>query len=212
MIARPKPVQKPHPPIHVGGAFPHGARRAIRYGDGWIPTARGDLADVLPKFREMAREAGRDPASIEITSFGLGEDLDRLKRLAGDGRRARRADVPAREGGQGAADHRPVDENHAAGECVKGLGPVIIIAAGEVGGFATQPDTAAKARMLAITLSSPRGQTRRPGEVTSADGKSDQGKNTNSYPTVWRSIEQLPSLAAYALITATLSNSEAIDQ
>jgi len=28
MIARPKPVQKPHPPIHVGGAFPHGARRA----------------------------------------------------------------------------------------------------------------------------------------------------------------------------------------
>jgi probable F420-dependent oxidoreductase len=82
MIARPKPVQKPHPPIHVGGAFPHGARRAIRYGDGWIPTARGDLAEVLPKFREMAREAGRDPVSIEITSFGLGEDLDRAKRLA----------------------------------------------------------------------------------------------------------------------------------
>src|SRR5271165_2326015 len=82
MIARPKPVQKPHPPIHVGGAFPHGARRAIRYGDGWIPTARGDLAEVLPKFREMAREAGRDPASIEITLFGLGEDLDRVKRLA----------------------------------------------------------------------------------------------------------------------------------
>jgi probable F420-dependent oxidoreductase len=36
MIAQPKPVQKPHPPIHVGGAFPYGARRAIRYGDGWI--------------------------------------------------------------------------------------------------------------------------------------------------------------------------------
>jgi hypothetical protein len=30
----------------------------------------------------MAREAGRNPASIEITSFGLGEDLDRVKRLA----------------------------------------------------------------------------------------------------------------------------------
>src|SRR5216110_1198744 len=82
MIARPKPVQKPHPPIHVGGAFPHGARRAIRYGDGWIPPARGDIAEVLPKFREMAREADRDPASIEITLFGLGEDLDRVKRLA----------------------------------------------------------------------------------------------------------------------------------
>jgi probable F420-dependent oxidoreductase len=82
MIARPKPVQKPHPPIHVGGAFPHGARRAIRYGDGWIPVAgRGDIAEVLPKFREMAREAGRDPAGVEITMFGLGEDLDRVERL-----------------------------------------------------------------------------------------------------------------------------------
>jgi probable F420-dependent oxidoreductase len=79
MIARPKPVQKPHPPIHVGGAFPHGARRAIRYGDGWIPG--GDIREVLPKFREMAREAGRDPAGLEITSFATGEDLDRVKRL-----------------------------------------------------------------------------------------------------------------------------------
>src|ERR1700720_3296845 len=79
MIARPKPVQKPHPPIHVGGAFPHGARRATRYGDGWIPG--GDIREILPKFREMVREAGRDPAGIEITSFALGEDLDRVKRL-----------------------------------------------------------------------------------------------------------------------------------
>ena len=66
MIARPKPVRKPHPPIHVGGAFPHGPRRAIRYGDSWIPG--GDIREVLPKFRELAREAGRDPAGIEITS------------------------------------------------------------------------------------------------------------------------------------------------
>jgi len=46
-----------------------------------IPTARGDVAEVLPKFREMARQADRDPAGIEITSFALGEDLDRVKRL-----------------------------------------------------------------------------------------------------------------------------------
>src|SRR5438309_4943287 len=57
-----------------------GARRAIRYGDGWIPG--GDIREVLPKFREMARDAGSDPASIEITSFALGEDADRVKRLA----------------------------------------------------------------------------------------------------------------------------------
>ena len=48
-----------------------------------IPTAGpGDIAEALPKFREMVREAGRDPASIEISLFGLGEDLDRVKRLA----------------------------------------------------------------------------------------------------------------------------------
>ena len=83
MMAGPKPVQKPHPPIHVGGAFPHGARRAIRYGDGWIPVAgRGDLTEVIPKFHEMARAAGRDPVSIEITLFGLSEDVDSLKRFA----------------------------------------------------------------------------------------------------------------------------------
>jgi probable F420-dependent oxidoreductase len=83
MIARPKPVQKPYPPIHVGGAFPQGARRAIRYGDGWIPVAgRGDIGDTLPKFHEMVREAGRDPSSIEVTLFGLGEDIDSLKRFA----------------------------------------------------------------------------------------------------------------------------------
>ena len=80
MMTWPKPVQNPYPPVIVGGAFPHGARRAIRYGDGWIPG--GDVREVLPKFREMAREASRDPASIEITSFALGEDLDRVKRLA----------------------------------------------------------------------------------------------------------------------------------
>jgi hypothetical protein len=45
-----------------------------------VLVASPDLAEVLPKFREMAREAGRDPASIEITLFGLGED--RVKRLA----------------------------------------------------------------------------------------------------------------------------------
>jgi len=82
MIARPKPVTKPHPPIHVGGAFPQGARRAIRYGDGWIPVARTDLSEIVPKFRQMALDAGRDPKSIEITLFGLAANADQLKRLA----------------------------------------------------------------------------------------------------------------------------------
>src|SRR5258707_14024716 len=39
MMTWPKPVQNPLPVI-VGGAFPHGARRALRYGNGWIPHSR----------------------------------------------------------------------------------------------------------------------------------------------------------------------------
>jgi probable F420-dependent oxidoreductase len=79
----PKPFQKPHPPIIVGGAFPYAARRAVRYGDGWIP--RDDWLDrdgieVLDKFRAMAREAGRDPASLAISTFRVPDDLERLKR------------------------------------------------------------------------------------------------------------------------------------
>jgi probable F420-dependent oxidoreductase len=79
----PKPFQKPHPPIIVGGAFPYAARRAIRYGDGWIP--RDDWLDrdgieVLDKFRAMAKEAGRDPASLSISTFRVPDDLERLKR------------------------------------------------------------------------------------------------------------------------------------
>ncbi len=65
MMAWPKPVQKPHPPVIVGGAFPYSARRAIRYGDGWIPqAARGsytEIGDLIPEFRKMATEAGRNP-------------------------------------------------------------------------------------------------------------------------------------------------------
>ena len=85
----PKPVQKPNPPIIVGGAFPHSARRAIRYGNGWIPNASrahySDVTEFLPEFREMAAEAGRDPAAIPVTIWGVPEDLDRLKRYRDQG-------------------------------------------------------------------------------------------------------------------------------
>ena len=74
MHAWPKPHRKPHPPVIVGGAFPHAARRAIAYGNGWIPhRARpqyGDVSAFMPQFQEMARAAGRDPADIPVTLWG----------------------------------------------------------------------------------------------------------------------------------------------
>jgi probable F420-dependent oxidoreductase len=84
MMTWPKPVQKPHPPIVVGGAFPYGARRAIRYGNGWIPHKSrpqyGDVSDFLPQFRQMAAEAGRTPEDLPVTIWGPAEDSDQLKR------------------------------------------------------------------------------------------------------------------------------------
>ena len=85
IMAWPKPVQKPHPPILVGGAFPYSARRAIRYGDGWLPQAarRGSyrqIGDMIPEFRTMAEAAGRDPKSIAITVWHSRKDPDLLKR------------------------------------------------------------------------------------------------------------------------------------
>ena len=67
----------------VGGAFPYAARRAIRYGDGWIPRAdrleKDGVGVIIDKFRIMAREAGRDPASLPITIFRVPEIVDQLK-------------------------------------------------------------------------------------------------------------------------------------
>ena len=78
----PKPHQKPHPPIIVGGGFPHAARRAVRYGDGWIPRddwLERDGIGVIDQFRNMAKEAGRDPASLPISLFRVPDRIERLR-------------------------------------------------------------------------------------------------------------------------------------
>ena len=80
MMTWPKPAQKPLPVI-VGGAFPHAARRAVRYGNGWIPTNRGNVVEHLPAFKQMLAEAGRSLADVPVTLFGTGQiDADTLKR------------------------------------------------------------------------------------------------------------------------------------
>jgi len=84
MQAWPKPVQKPHPPILVSGAFPYSARRAVRYGAGWMPQVTAGsptpLTDLIPRFRQMAAEAGRDPNGFDISIGGQGEDVDPIRR------------------------------------------------------------------------------------------------------------------------------------
>jgi probable F420-dependent oxidoreductase len=78
----PKPVQKPHPPIHVGGAAPHALKRVVRYGDGWIPIlgrGSGALPEQIAEMRSMAREAGRDADAIEVTIYGCPAKADKIK-------------------------------------------------------------------------------------------------------------------------------------
>ena len=82
MMTWPKPVQKPHPPIIVGGGFPHAARRAIAYGDGWMPIGgRLDIVDLLPRFRQMLAEAGREPDQFPVSCFNIQPDRDQILRL-----------------------------------------------------------------------------------------------------------------------------------
>jgi len=84
MQAWPKPVQKPHPPVIVGGAFRLAARRAIRYGDGILPAApaagSGSPEEFMPRWRQMAEAAGRDPTLLSVTLGGAPENLAVLRR------------------------------------------------------------------------------------------------------------------------------------
>ena len=83
MNSWPKPVQKPHPPVIVGGAFRLAVRRALRYGDGILPAApsagSGSPEEFMPRWRQMAEEAGRDWRSLSVTLGSAPEDLDLLK-------------------------------------------------------------------------------------------------------------------------------------
>jgi probable F420-dependent oxidoreductase len=66
----PKPVQKPHPPIYVGGNGEHTLNRVIQYGDGWMPIpGRGaNIGERMIELQKMASDAGRPP--IPVTVYG----------------------------------------------------------------------------------------------------------------------------------------------
>jgi probable F420-dependent oxidoreductase len=79
----PRPVQRPHPPIHVAGSAPHALRRVARYGDGWLPILgreHGDFGGKIRELRERARDAGRDADRIEVSLYACPPDADLLKR------------------------------------------------------------------------------------------------------------------------------------
>ena len=70
--SNPKPVQKPHPPIFLGGSAKNVFKRVVEWGDGWMPALPSlvELEQGRAKINELAAQAGRDPSSIEIHAFG----------------------------------------------------------------------------------------------------------------------------------------------
>ena len=85
MWSYPKPVQKPYPPILMGGAGPHARQRAVDFDGHWIPVGgraySEPIGESMADFRARAEKAGRDPATLTVTIFGVGPDEARLAGL-----------------------------------------------------------------------------------------------------------------------------------
>jgi probable F420-dependent oxidoreductase len=83
----PKPVQKPHPPIIIGGTGPHTLKRVAEYADGWMPIAFtlsfDDLAARIAEVTSMA--AARGKPKPEITVFGVPVDKKGIEQFAAAG-------------------------------------------------------------------------------------------------------------------------------
>jgi len=79
----PKPVQKPHPPVLLGGHGRRALERVVAYCDGWLPIGMraGDLQASITELRTLAREKGRDPDKISVSIYGAPMDADTLKHL-----------------------------------------------------------------------------------------------------------------------------------
>ena len=76
----PKPVQRPHPPVLVGGVGPKVHDRVLAFGDEWMPNRDQDLAARIAELRRRGEEAGR--GRIPVTYFGADGDPAQVERFA----------------------------------------------------------------------------------------------------------------------------------
>jgi probable F420-dependent oxidoreductase len=85
--AYPKPAQKPHPPIFMGGDGPTTFDRVIEFCDGWIPIGvrSPNLTEKVVELRRRAEAAGRDPKSISVSVFGAKPDRSAIDELGSAG-------------------------------------------------------------------------------------------------------------------------------
>lgn len=80
----PKPVQRPHPPVILGGETKYTLQRVAEYGDGWLPrvTPGFDPAENMARLRQAAEEAGRDPKELTCTLFRAPTEPQQLEACA----------------------------------------------------------------------------------------------------------------------------------
>ena len=83
MWSYPKPVQKPHPPVILGGSGPKIVDRVVRYADGWMPN-RGDVIERIPELQEKAKAAGRERIPVTYYPKASAEEIERLGRAGVD--------------------------------------------------------------------------------------------------------------------------------
>jgi probable F420-dependent oxidoreductase len=83
----PKPAQKPHPPIIIGGMAKNVLRRIVAHADGWLPNriTPAELETSRGQLDAMAKEAGRDPKSISISVYGQAPDRTLVQSLLSAG-------------------------------------------------------------------------------------------------------------------------------
>jgi probable F420-dependent oxidoreductase len=75
----PKPVQKPHPPILMGGGGPHARQRAVDFDGHWMPiVGRDPIEDGIADLRARAERAGRDRDAVTVSLFGARPDEAKL--------------------------------------------------------------------------------------------------------------------------------------
>ena len=74
----PKPLQKPHPPVLLGGMAPNVLKRIVRWADGWLPNRISPelLREKRAELDRRAEAAGRDPASLTISVHGQPDDRE----------------------------------------------------------------------------------------------------------------------------------------
>jgi probable F420-dependent oxidoreductase len=72
----PKPVQKPHPPVLLGGNGPNVLKRVVAYADEWMPN-RGTALQRIPELREMEQAAGRGHIPVTFYPREAAADIER---------------------------------------------------------------------------------------------------------------------------------------